>query len=394
VMLIAGLTLFPAILAVSGRAMFWPSKSWRRPDRPGFAARIGHTISRRPGATALATTSILLALAFGAVGGKIVFDVGGSETATQSARVEDEIAATLPRGAIEPVEVYVRSEESLSRERLAPLGERLRAIDGVGSVGAPTFAPDRRVAQLDVALDAEADSERAMELVRGPIRERARAAAPRDTEVLVSGTPAVYADVDDSVSRDLRVIFPVAAALILLILIALLRSVVAPMYLLVAVGLEFVATFGAAVLLFQEGLGREGVAFSLPIVLYLFVVALGTDYNMLISSRLREETEAGHSSKQGTATAVRYAFPAIAAAGIVLATSFGSLMFSPEETLRQTGFAMATGILLASFLVSGFLVPALTRLVGERSWWPGIRRRSAKPTPRPLPRARASEGSS
>jgi RND superfamily putative drug exporter len=393
VMLVAGLTLFPAILAVSGRAMFWPSKSWRRPDRPGFAARLGKMIARRPGATALASTSILVVLAIGALGGKIVFDVGGAETDTQSARVEDEIAATLPRGAIQPVEVYVRGDHPLSTEALAPLTKRLGTIDGVGSVGAPKFAADRRVAQLDVALEVESDSDQAMAIVRGPLRTAAPASAPPGTDVLVGGTPAVYADVDDSVSRDLRLIFPVAAALILLILIALVRSVVAPAYLLVAVGLEFVATFGAVVLLFQEGLGREGVAFSLPIVLYLFVVALGTDYNMLIASRLREESQAGHSGEAGTATAVRYAFPAIAAAGIVLATSFGSLMFSPEESLRQMGFSMAVGILIASFIVSGFLVPAVTRLVGDRAWWPGVRRRSAKRVQGVVARPRASESS-
>jgi putative drug exporter of the RND superfamily len=186
-----------------------------------------------------------------------VFVVGGGETNTQAARIEDEIAATLPRGAIEPVEIYVRGKRPLPREALAPLTKRIGTIDGVGSVGAPTFAADRRVAQLDVALEMESDSDRAMAIVRGPLRKAAPASAPPWTDVLVGGTPAVYADVDDSVSRDLRLIFPVAAALILLILIALLRSVVAPAYLLVAVGLEFVAPFGAVVLLFQEGLGRR-----------------------------------------------------------------------------------------------------------------------------------------
>jgi putative drug exporter of the RND superfamily len=216
-----------------------------------------------------------------------------------------------------------------------------------------------------------------MDLVRRPIRDIAQESAPPRAQVLVGGRPAVFADVSDSVNRDLRLILPVAAGLILLILIVLLRSVVAPAYLLIAVGLEFIATFGAAVLVFPHIVGREGVAFSLPVVLYLFVVALGTDYNMLIASRLREESDAGRSIREATANAVRFAAPAMAAAGLALTAAFGSLMLYPDEATKQMGFAMAIGILLASFVVSSLLVPALTALIGEKAWWPGRRRRSS-----------------
>ena len=147
------------------------------------------------------------------------------------------------------------------------------------------------------------------------------------------------------------------------------------MYLLAAVGLEFAATLGASVWLFQDALDRPGLVFTLPLVLFLFVVALGTDYNMLVSARLREELRAGRSVREAVATAVRHTAPAVGAAGAVLAASFGTLMVEHDQSSKQTGFAMALGILLAAFVVSTLLVPSLTALVGQRAWWPGNRRR-------------------
>jgi RND superfamily putative drug exporter len=375
VMLLAGLTFFPAVVATTGRALYWPSKSWQKDRSHGPAARLGRLVARRPAVVAALAASVLVLLGAGAVGAKIAFDVGGQKADTQAARVADEIAAAVPRGATDPVQVYVEDDKPLTPAALQPLAERLAKVDGVGAVSSPAFGADKRVAELDLSLVHKADSNAAMDLVRGPIRNIASATAPAGAQVLVGGPPAVYADVSDSVNRDLRLIFPVAAALILLILIVLLRSLVAPAYLLLAVGLEFVATFGAAVLVFQHFVGREGVAFSLPIVLYLFVVALGTDYNMLIASRLREESDAGRSMGQATANAVRFAAPAMGAAGLALAVAFGSLMLYPDESTKQMGFAMAVGILLASFVVSGLLVPAVTALVGEKAWWPGRRAR-------------------
>ena len=187
---------------------------------------------------------------------------------------------------------------------------------------------------------------------------------------MVAGQASAYADVSNSVSKDLRLIFPIAAALILLILILMLRSVVAPMYLLLAVGLEFAATLGAAVLVFQHGMHHNGVVFTLPLVLFLFVVAIGTDYNILMSARLREEREHGVTAREATARAVRAVAPAITAAGLVLSASFSSLMLNKDMNARQIGFAMAVGILIASFVVSTLLVPAITTMVGEKAWWP------------------------
>ena len=373
VMLVAGVTLMPALLAVTGRGMFWPS---RRRRESGFATRLGDVVAAHPGRVALASAAVLVVLAVGALGVKANYDLGGDAKGTESARVGAEITRALPRGASDPQTVYVRSDHALTVAELQPLVRRIARVPGVAQVGAPHLNADRHAAQLALVLRYDSATGRAMKLASGPLRDAAHAAAPRGTQALVAGNAAILADVSDSMQHDLRLIFPVAAGLILLVLIALLRSVVAPLYLLGAVGLEFAATLGASVWLFQDGLGQPGLVFTLPLVLFLFVVALGTDYNMLASARLREELRAGRSVRESVSTAVRHTAPAVAAAGAVLAASFGTLLVEQDQNSKQTGFAMALGILLAALVVSTLLVPSLTALSGRRAWWPGNRRRS------------------
>jgi RND superfamily putative drug exporter len=379
-MLAAALTFMPAIAAVSGRRLFWPSRAWEREDDGGRIARLADAVARRPARAALAVTAVLALLGTAALGTRSDHDLGGGGPATEATRTEDRIAAALPRGATDPQDVHVRSDRPLSAAALAPLRARLARVDGVGAVAAPQLSADRRVARLDVALDAPSATARAMDVARGPLRDAARAGAPAQSTALVGGSAAVLADVSDAVARDLRLVFPVAAALILLVLVATLRSVVAPLVLLAAVALEFAAALGASVLAVQLIGGAPGVAFTLPLVLFLFVVAIGTDYNLLVAARLREEARAGATPREAARAAVRRVGPAVTAAGLVLAASFGTLVLAADSATRQTGFALATGILIASLAVSVVLVPALAALLGPRLWWPV---RSRRPRPRP-----------
>ncbi len=366
VMLLAGVTLMPALLAITGRGMFWPSRSWQRAPRHGFAARLGEYVAGHPARVALASTAVLAALAFGALGVKLNYDLGGEAKGTESARVSAEITRALPRGAADPQTVYVKSDHALSAAELAPFARRIGQVPGVAQVGEPRLNADRRAAELPVVLRYASGSEKAVRLACGPLRDAAHAAAPDGTQAMVAGTAAIISDVGDSMQHDLKLIFPVAAGLILLVLIGLLRSIKAPLYLLAAVALEFVATLGATVAVFQGAGGQPGLVFTMPLVLFLFVVALGTDYNMLASARLREELDARGSVRDAVAAAVRHTAPAIGAAGAVLAASFGTLMVLNDQDSKQTGFAMAFGILLAAFVVSTLLVPALTALVSRR----------------------------
>jgi RND superfamily putative drug exporter len=312
-------------------------------------------------------TAVLIVLATFAAGTHMSYDLGGGPS-TPATRTADQITAALSDGATDPQHVYVKSSTALTGAQLAPLRSELADVHGVTSVGRPVMTADRHGARIDVVLADAPISAKAMDLASGPLRDAAHRAAPEGSTAMVAGTSATFADVSNAIDRDMHVIFPVAALLILLILAITLRSVVAPLYLLAAVALEFGATLGAATLVFQQLGDASGVGFILPLVLFLFVVALGTDYNILISARLREEMLAGAPVREAVARAVRNVAPAVGAAGLVLATSFGTLMLEADEATRQQGFAMAFGILVASLLVATILVPALTALVGRRAW--------------------------
>ena len=182
-------------------------------------------------------------------------------------------------------------------------------------------------------------------------------------------------------NRDYTVVFPVAAILIMIILALLLRSLVAPLYLMASVGLGFAATLGATVIVFQHIQGEPGLIFILPIYIYLFVTALGTDYNILMIARLREEAREGSDPHAAAAEAVKHAGPTIAAAGVILAGTFASLMLAGNSPDRSMGFAISFGILIAAFVMAMFFTPALTALIGHAAWWPGHGDEKREPAP-------------
>ncbi len=152
---------------------------------------------------------------------------------------------------------------------------------------------------------------------------------------------------------------------------------VAPIVLLAAVSLGFAATMGSTVLAFQDVGKQSGTVFFIPIVIYLFVIALGTDYNILMSARIREEHDEGHEPRQAGARAIRHSAPTIAAAGVILAGTFGSLALAGDRASIQMAFALAGGILLTSLVMASFLVPSIAAKLGDRMWWPGGRSAAA-----------------
>jgi RND superfamily putative drug exporter len=391
VMLLAGITLVPALLAATGKKLFWPSKSWQHTKSEGPAARLGSLIARQPARIAFASAMLLAVLAIAATGVKMSYDIGAAPKSAKSEQVQEQINRLLPKGVTDQQQIYISSpQRQLTTAALEPMRRRLAHVPNVGQVSEPVLADSGHAAEIDVALTIDATTSQALKLAQegGPLRTAAHQSAPAGAVAMVAGQASAYADVSNSVNKDLRLIFPIAAGLILLILFAMLRSVIAPLYLLIAVGLEFAATLGAAVLVFQHAMHHGGVVFTLPLVLFLFVVAIGTDYNILMSARLREELEAGATVREATTRAVRAVAPAIAAAGLVLSASFSSLMLNKDLNTRQVGFAMAIGILIASLLVSTVLVPAITTIVGEKAWWPRSRapldKAAAAPADEPL----------
>ncbi|MBO3679975.1 MMPL family transporter [Streptomyces sp. NEAU-YJ-81] len=375
VTLVAALTLVPAVFSLLGTKAFWPSKAWKKVPRNRLANGVGSLVSRRPGLIAAVSAGVLAALAVGALGFKAEFDTESSlPKDLESVQAMADLQKSFSAGESDPSLVYVQSNgDKLDPAALTGFRQKLGAVEGVGEVSPAVLNPKGDVAQFNVVLKYRPASEKAIELVAGELRDTAHGSAPEGAKVLVGGSTAVLADIEDAVNHDYRLVFPVAGLAIMLILGLLLRSVVAPLYLMLAVGLGFAATLGSTVWLFQNVRGENGLLFMLPIIVYLFVVAIGTDYNILMVARLREEVRKGKTPAEAVRLAVSQSAPTIGSAAIILAGTFGVLMLASNTMLQQMGFAVAFGILLTAFIMALLLVPTVTAMLGSKAWWPNHR---------------------
>ncbi|CAK7283458.1 MMPL family transporter [Streptomyces misionensis] len=372
--LVAGLTLIPAVVSLIGPKVFWPSKSWQKePENARFAA-LGRAVRRRPALTAVASGLVLLALSAGTLGYKATFDLasGSMPKTKESMVVQDQMQKAYSAGAAAPTDVYLSSTDGkpLDKSGFAAYSRRLGSVDGVAAVRMSQLNKEGTTADFTVTLKYEASTDQAIDAVQR-VRDAAHAGAPAGTEALVGGMSSIYKDIDTAVNHDYRTVFPVAAVLIMVILGLLLRSVVAPWYLMASVGLGFGATLGATVWIFQKGEGHSGLMFMLPVIMYLFVVAIGTDYNILMIARLREEAREGREPREAAGMALRHAGPTVAAAGFILAATFATMMLAGNSLLTEMGFAVSFGIAIAAFVMAMFFTPSLTALIGHAAWWPG-----------------------
>ncbi|UFS95360.1 MMPL family transporter [Nocardia huaxiensis] len=373
VMVVAGLTLIPAIVSLLGTKVFWPSKSWQHePDDARFTA-VGAALGKRPALFAVVSGGVLVALGIFVVGFNPTFDLssGSTSDSSESTVYQKELLKGMAAGTTQPSQVYLRGDGALTEAQLTEYRSALAGTDGVDQVSEPKLSQDKSVAEFQVTLDDAPESDAALETVKGPLRDTAHDRAPAGTTAVVGGMTSIFVDFQSAMNRDYSVVFPVAALLIMIVLALLLRSLVAPWYLMASVFLGFAATLGAAVLVFQQIQGNSGLIFTLPLIMYLFVVALGTDYNILMVARLREEAQEGHDPHTSAALAVRHTGPTIAAAGVILAGTFASMMLAGNTVLSQMGFAISVGIAIAAGVMAMFFTPAVTALIGKRAWWPG-----------------------
>ena len=369
VTMVAGLTLLPALLTIVGRRAFWPVVprfGEEAKEGGGIWHRIGSAVARRPAATAVATVALLLVCAAGnAVDLPGLSLSGGFRNEAESVEGAEALAAALPAGETGPTDVVVEAEPARLEESAASVAEALRAEEGVASVGEVEASEDGRLARFQVILEDDPYSEAAVDRVE-TLRETAAATGE---DVLIGGPTAEEADTRATARSDALLAVPLTLALIFLILVALLRAVVAPVYLILSVILSYAATIGLAYLAFAYVFDAPGSDASLPLLVFVFVVALGVDYNIFLMARVREEAER-HGSNQGVLLGLECTGGVITSAGLILAGTFAVLMLLPLEQLFQLGFAVAVGILLDTFVVRTLLVPAVALLLGDRSWWP------------------------
>jgi RND superfamily putative drug exporter len=379
--MLAMLTFLPAALLVLGRRWFWPFQpraGTPTQDPRGFWGRVARLVGRRPLAVAAATTVALVV----AAGFTVRLDADGIAQTEQFTTEVDSVAGQevlvrhFPGGTGSPVTVYgpvaeadrlrdvVAATDGISEARFVTDPAPSGTAPGEPAAGEPKVV-DGLVAVQGTLADPP-DSLAAEETV-----DRLRTAVDAVSEdVLVGGETAINVDVKDESARDSRVIIPLVLAVILVVLALLLRSLVAPVLLVATVVLSFFATLGVCAVVFQDVFGFAGEDPSFPLFAFVFLVALGIDYNIFLMTRVREESQRV-GTRRGTLRGLAVTGGVITSAGVVLAATFSALGVLPLVPLAQIGFAVAFGVLLDTLVVRSLLVPALTCLVGPRVWWPG-----------------------
>ncbi len=368
VAMIAALGVLPAAIVVFGRGLFWPfvprfgdvNKS-----ETGWWAKLGKGVSKRPVTVAIAGIAVLGGLSAGATG----ITIGLPET--EQFRVKPEavigievLAEAFPAGASAPTQVIAvndRADDVVEAALAAPLVASAEIVN-----------QNDDVSRIDVVLDAEGGSEDAYTAIES-LRERVQAVP--GANALVGGDDATRLAVKQAYERDQLLVIPLILVLVFIVLVLLLKALVAPILLLGSVVLSFFSAMGAAWLIFQNVFGMSGLDFSVFLYSFLFLVALGVDYNIFLVSRAREESaNMAGTVRQPTRQAMIKALGAtggvITSAGVLLAAVFAVLGVLPLIALFQIGIIVGIGVLIDTLLVRTVVVPALAFITGDKFWWP------------------------
>jgi RND superfamily putative drug exporter len=363
VALLAMMTLLPALLVITGRWVFWPAKpayGSAEPTTRGFWARVGRRIAVRPRAVWIGTVLVLGAMAAGIAG----LHANGLTNAQSFRGTPDSVAGQtvldqhFPGGAGEPVEVFANPG---SGPRVAAA---LRSVHGLTDVTQPKQLAGH--AYLEATLTSAPDSQAAYDTID---RTRAATRAVPGADAIVGGTTAVNLDVQRADAHDRNVIIPITLAVVFVILALLLRALVAPVMLIATVVLSFAAALGVSALFFDNVFNFGGADSAFPLFVFVFLVALGIDYNIFLMTRVREEAHR-HGPRTGALTGLAATGGVITSAGAVLAGTFAVLGTLPVTFLTELGFAVAFGVLLDTFVVRSVLVTALNLDLGRWVWWP------------------------
>jgi RND superfamily putative drug exporter len=429
-MLISGLTLLPALLAILGRAVFWPSKPREGQLQAGGWGRVAGRIVSRPGPTLAVGLVVFGTLAAGAIWYS-PSGFGGDEAApahTLAAQGDAQVKHYFAQSSANPTNLVVELPTSAFTDpaQLTAVTTKLRASGLFTTINTPLspsgspisgaelqalhreLGPPRslppvppRSATIPLAVYEQYRAEaqyispngRIVQFAAGlkagdPGGTKALRAVPQIRDVLagaagsvhatdwgVAGEAAALADISSTSDADLFHIVPIAALAIAFLLALVLRSLVAPFYLIFSVVLSYLAALGLSTVVFVKLGGSGGLTFLLPFLMFIFLLALGEDYNILVMTRIREEAH-DHSLKEAVVRAVGASGPTITSAGLVLAGSFGVLAFAGSTgpgggQVRDIGVGLALGILMDTFLVRTLLVPSTVVLLGRWNWWPG-----------------------
>ena len=370
IVLLASLTLLPAVLAVAGERAFWPGRPDAAEKAGGVWQRLGERVRRRP----LPWLAAVVLLLGAGAGGISVYELHSDwfrqfKNETDGTRGYEALKTGFPAGALAPTTVLLeRSDGPVTPADVAAVQERLRGGPGIAAVtDVQRRSTDGRAATLVFTVNDDPFGNPAV-LRIDDIRASLEAPRPGLRALLAEGS-ARQADFRAAGVRDSKVIAPIVLLVVLLTLIVLLRALVAPLFLLATVILSYLATVGISLLVFRYLFGQDAVDPEFLLIVFIFLVALGADYNIFLMSRVREEAQQ-HGTSEGMLRALVATGPVITSAGLILAGTFSVLAVLPIWELVQIGFAVALGVLIDTFLVRSILVPAIVWKVGERTWWP------------------------
>lgn len=363
--MISMLTMLPALLTICGRRWFWPGiphvGEIGVDETHGTWRRVADRVDRRPRAVWVTGTVVLLVLAANLVNLDTGLTSGNSfRGEVESVEGQKVVSRNFPAGSSAPTDVIVPDASKAPAVAAALKAQR----EVVSQVSPPQQGPPG--ARLTVVLQGDPYATTTLDRVPD-LRAIAKRAGGAD--VLVGGPSAQEYDLRQSAARDNRVIIPITLVVVFLILALLLRSLLAPLLLVLTVIVSFAAALGAGVFVSDVIFGFPGIDPSLPLLCFVFLVALGIDYNIFLMARVREETlRVG--TREGTLRGLAVTGAVITGAGIVLAGTFGALAVLPLIFLTEIGFIVAFGVLLDTFVVRSLIVPALVIDVGKRVWWP------------------------
>jgi putative drug exporter of the RND superfamily len=370
--MLAMLTILPALLTVFGRRAFWPFiprvGTVGADETHGVWRRIGERVARAPRRVWVGVTGVLAVMMAGLVFLNSDLTTGNMfRNDVDSVQGQKLLEAGFPAGTNAPTNVLVTDPAKVDAVRTA-----VARADGVAEVS-PQVERGPGGAKLEVTLEDDPYSTAGFGQIPG-IREAARRVAGEN--VLVGGPTAEEHDLRQSSARDNRLIVPIALFVVFLILAALLRAIVAPLVLIGTVILSYLAALGIGAFFFENVFDFPGMGPDLPLFAFVFLVALGIDYNIFLMARVREETIT-HGTRDGMVRGLAVTGTVITSAGLVLAGTFSTLAVLPLVFLTEIGFVIAVGILIDTFLVRSLLVPALMLEIGDEIWWPSALARLA-----------------
>ncbi|MCX6373012.1 MAG: MMPL family transporter [Actinobacteria bacterium] len=374
VTLIAGLTLMPALLALLGRRAFWPRRpKLGDPTEHRTWQRIAERVAAAPKRAAGLVTVILVVLALGCLFYSPRFSFTEDFLKDMPSKQGYALLEKhFPKGSLAPTTVLIQAPQAPPEYVTGMLVGALNKSPGVAAAFPTGTADDGKLLSFQVILEGDPYSKEALQQVRR-LRETARkAAAAGQATALVGGPTAIQADTWALSNRDTLVVAVIALVVVGVILAALLRALVAPLYLLATNLLSYLAALGGTILITEKILGWERISYRIPLYMFIFLVALGSDYNIFITTRIRGEAMLC-GLRDGTVKALAATGGVLTSAGIILAGTFLILLSQPVKDLAEISIGVALGVLLDTFLVRTALVPGLTLAIGPKAGWPGPR---------------------